>query len=57
MSNLTIEAVPDELVEMASTPEGMALARVAILAAFGYESPEEVARLKEAFFTMWSKRP
>ena len=34
MSNLTIEAVPDELVALAATPEGMARARAAVLAAF-----------------------
>ncbi|WP_395089417.1 hypothetical protein [Armatimonas sp.] len=32
MSNLTIEAVPDELVALTATPEGMA--RATVLAAF-----------------------
>ncbi|WP_395140281.1 hypothetical protein [Armatimonas sp.] len=35
MSNLTIEAVPDELVALTTTPEGMALAIAAVLDAFG----------------------
>lgn len=34
MSNLTIEAVPDELIALTATPEGMARARAAVLAAF-----------------------
>jgi hypothetical protein len=40
MSNLTIEAVPDELVALASTPEGMARVRAVVLDAFGMGDEE-----------------
>lgn len=51
MSTLTIDALPDELVALAATPEGMAQARAAVLDAFGLGDedavdPETLASLK-----------
>jgi len=40
MNSLTIDSLPDELVEQTATPEGMARARAAVLLAFGLQPDE-----------------
>lgn len=45
MKTLTIEELPEDIVDLAITPQGMARARAAILAAFSEEA-ERIAALR-----------
>ena len=54
MSSLTIDSLPDELIAMATTPEGMARARAAILEAFGLE-PEPIKVSTELYDSLMER--
>jgi hypothetical protein len=51
MSSLTIDALPDDLVALTTTPEGMARARAAVLMAFGVKAEEpEPVKISKALY-------